>query len=314
MNDWSLELVETGAVKKIILDTDIGDDIDDALALALALNLDSLDLQAVVTVYDDVETRSRIAAKVLRAAGRPDIPVATGLADPIKNRPPHTGWIEWQARVLTEDEEFEAIVSTPGPEFIRDILEESREPMSLVAIGPLTNIARVLTDYPSTKKHIKEIVIMGGLFGRNGPEHNIHIDPEAAQTVFDARLPTRIIPLDITEKCLMGDALLRKAADDGRPLLRLMADLIACWQEGFGRAHPVLHDPLAIGCLAAPELYTFERVDVGVRLEPGELYGAVVGARNDDSPLQVCSGVKYDAFLDLFASHALDLRDGGQDR
>jgi purine nucleosidase len=284
---------------RIIIDTDIGDDIDDALALAFAVSLTQLEVAAVTTVHAEVALRSRIAAKLLDVAGHNAVPIATGISLPFR-RAPRRGWAASQGRILEGDEQFATIVSTPAPEFMKEILDRRAAPATLLAIGPLTNVARLLLDHPEVKDQLDEIVIMGGLIGRAGTEYNIHMDPEAAEVVFKAGVPMRVIPLDVTERCLMPDGLLDAIVSDGRPLQFLLSRLIKHWQDKDGRRNPVLHDPLAVGCLAAPELFTFQGFEIDVALAGSEQYGRTIARRKAESPVQVCTDVQYEAFLELF--------------
>ncbi len=291
-------------MKPVILDTDIGDDVDDALALGMILGLREFDLRGVVTVHAEVDIRARIAAKMLETGGRTDVPVAVGIGQPF-NREPRLGWAQSQGQCLNGDERFDNCIAEPGVEFTRRFIEESDGPVTLLAIGPLTNVARLLLDHPEVKTRLDEIVIMGGLFGRPQAEYNILMDPEAAQAVFHAGVPMRIIPFDITEHCLMEADLMQRLADEERPLPRLVWELIGYWQKQDGRSVPVLHDPLAVGCLVAPELYTFERRDIEVVLEKGERYGVTRSTPRAGSPLQVCTAVDFPAFQELFRSALL---------
>lgn len=290
-------------MKSIILDTDIGDDIDDALALAMLLGLGEIDLRGVVTVHGEVELRTRIAAKMLVTNARLEVPVATGISQPM-NREPRLGWAQSQGQCLSGDEVFTNCVNVPGVEFMRDLLEAAETPTTLLAIGPLTNVARLLLDYPAAAARIDELVIMGGLFGRPHPEYNILMDPDAAQIVFDAGLDMRVIPFDVTEHCLMETELMDALAEDERPPQQLLWKLIGYWQKKDGRNAPVLHDPLAVGCLVAPEFFTFEPYAVKVSLDR-ETYGVTLGARDERSRTQVCTGVNLPAFQELFRTLVL---------
>jgi purine nucleosidase/pyrimidine-specific ribonucleoside hydrolase len=292
-------------VRNIIIDTDIGDDIDDALALALAVSVEALNVCGVVTVFQDVQTRARIAAKLLAAAGQSGIPIAEGLGDPLIHRPARNCWIDWQSRGLSASDSVAAIRPIPGPSFIAEVVLASSEPVTLVGIGPLTNIASTLTLHPAVKERVDEIVIMGGCFAENHAEWNMSLDPEAARIVYESGLPMRVIPLDVTRECLMTESQLQEVAASERPVLRYLAELIAGWNERTGEKYPVLHDPLAIGCLAAPELYRFQRSAVTVDLHPGKRYGLTRAVPDESSHVQICDSVDYDAFSEFFGSQLM---------
>ncbi len=285
----------------ILLDTDIGDDIDDALALAMIFGLREIALRAVTTVHAEVDIRARIAAKMLDTVGRRDVPVAIGHGQPFKQQP-RWGWAQSEGQCLRGDERFDNIVATPAVTFMKERLEE--DPCTLLAIGPLTNVARLFLEYPEVKPRVDELVIMGGLFGRPVAEYNMLMDPEAAQIVFHAGVPMRIIPFDVTETCLIEASLTESLSEEQRPLQRLVWELIGYWRKQDGRTQPVLHDPLAVGCLVAPELYEFEPYDIEVDLSP-ERYGVTTGTRSASSRLQVCTGVDYPRFHELFSASLL---------
>lgn len=293
----------------IILDTDIGDDIDDALALAMIFGLREIELRAITTVHAEVEIRARIAAKMLHTVDKGHTPVSVGHGQPFKQSP-RWGWAQSEGQCLRGDERIDNIVSTSAVPFMKDKL--LAEPGKILAIGPLTNVARLLTEHPEVSSRIDEIVIMGGLFNRAVAEYNIFMDPEAAQIVFHAGVPMRIIPFDVTETCLIESSLMEALSEERRPLQRLVWELIGYWQKQDGRTQPVLHDPLAVGCLVAPELYEFEAFDIEVDLT-AERYGITTATPSPSSPLQVCTGVHYPKFHELFgasllAEHAAERR------
>lgn len=148
----------------IIFDTDIGSDIDDALALALALQSPELDVRAVTTVTDDTVGRSRLAWKELGLYGRHDIPLATGAGETLMG-PALTQRVPPQFQVLTAQDVLPPAASRRAADLIVDTLMESRRKLTLVPVGPLTNIALALKMEPRIKDKIERIVLMGGAFG-----------------------------------------------------------------------------------------------------------------------------------------------------
>ncbi len=285
---------------KYIFDTDIGDDIDDALALATVLNSDKMEICGITTVHGEVEIRSRLAGKIVQMFDK-NIPVVTGIAHPL-NQPPRTGVVQAQAKVLEESDEFPFIESTKVTDFIRNICASYPRSMKIMCLGPLTNIAQTLIEYPEVSGSINEIIMMGGSIAKGIPEYNIFSDPEAAEVIFKSDIPTRIMPSDITEKCIMNDSMLNRLFSANKSPQKLLADLIKYWQEFNHTTYPILHDPLTIGCLITPELYEFERVDIEVVLEPGERRGVTVGVPNHKSAKKICTSVNYEGFFKLFES------------
>lgn len=254
----------------LIVDTDIGTDIDDALALLLLLNLEDVDILGITTVYGDVELRAKIAAKIARAAGR-DIPVVAGLGEPMRSREPvwHSG--TEGIGVLTE-EERRASLGRLGIEsdavgfLVRNILSAPGE-IDLLAIGPLTNIAAAMRAEPGFSRAVRNIYFLGGGVNyphripkdfREGmsyisePSHNVECDRGAATMVFESGASISAITHDAAHQTWWDGAGARKLVDTETPeALRLVGQMMKVWLEYrsriFGR--PVTgtcpHDPIA---------------------------------------------------------------------
>jgi len=228
----------------IILDTDIGDDIDDALALALALQSPELDVRAVTTVIDDTETRTRLAWKELRLYGRHDIPVATGASEPLLD--PVRAARAPQFSVLTEADTVPAAARRRATDLIIETLLASPQQITLVPIGPLTNIALALKEQPRIKPKISRIVLMGGAFHMLIQEYNIWRDRVAAEIVFSSGVPITAVGLDVTTRCKLEGADLARLRAADNPASRFLVKLIELWQDGHAGQFPTLHDPLAV--------------------------------------------------------------------
>jgi purine nucleosidase len=236
----------------VILDTDIGDDIDDALALALALQSPELDVRLVTTVVDDVDSRTRLAWKELGLYKRHDVSLATGAAQPLLD--PQREDKAAQFTLLTADDTVPEAAHRRAADVIVETLMASPARMTVIPIGPLTNIALALSLEPRIKEKIERIVLMGGAFRVNYPEYNIQRDRVAAEMVFSSGVPITAVGLDVTTKCkLQGADLDRlKAADN--PASRFLMQLIALWQSSNPGQFPTLHDPLAVATVIRPTL------------------------------------------------------------
>ena len=186
----------------ILLDTDIGDDIDDAFALALAVASPEIDLVGVTTVAAGAEDRAWMVCRFLTAVGRREVPVAWG------RDPQPAGNIERQIQYRRHPAVIFNRTAKPikesAVEFLYAKLKEQPGKLTIVAIGPLTNIARLLKEHPDCKPWIKRLVIMGGSVrvGYDGKkpeaEWNIKSDIPAAQAVFTSGVPLVVAPLDAT--------------------------------------------------------------------------------------------------------------------
>lgn len=189
---------------KIIIDTDIGDDADDALAICLALKSEELEVMGITTVFRNTAARAQIAVRLLQLMGRTDIPVYAGIGHPlVAEADVETVPIQ----LLAGMEELEYRKDMDGVEYLRRSLSASQGDITLVTIGPLTNVGVLLCKYPEVKGKIKEIVMMGGAYYMHYNEWNILCDPEAAHIVYSSGVPIRAIGLDVTTRCQVNDQL-----------------------------------------------------------------------------------------------------------
>jgi len=175
----------------LILDTDIGTDVDDAYALVLAARSPRLDLRAVTTAYGNVALRSTIARKLLGMMGKSQVPVASGLEKALDGHEIKMGG--WEGKgLLAEAEEVKGVSPTPAPDLIIQILSGSNQKVTIASVGGLSNVAMALKMKPEVKMNLERIVIMGGcvrpfiLQGKRIPDHletNLHHDVDAATLV-----------------------------------------------------------------------------------------------------------------------------------
>ena len=244
-------LAETAKKEKktipVILDTDIGTDVDDAFALALLLASPELDLRGVTTVGTEPGTRALMVCRFLTAVGRREVPVAAGAM------PQPTEEIEKQGQYARHDDVRLNRTSKPEKEtavaFLYRQLKARPNELTLVAIGPLTNLARLLREHPDCKPWIKRIVLMGGSV-RLGykaksppePEWNIKCDIPAAQTVFRSGVPLVIAPLDATTMLKLEETSRRRLFQAETPLTSQVQTLYRLWKEPT----PTLFDPVAV--------------------------------------------------------------------
>ena len=282
----------------VIFDTDIGDDIDDALALALALQSPELDVKLVTTVADDVESRTRLVWKELGLFGRQDIPIATGAPEPLLDprRPDKAA----QFTILTGADQPPASAHARAADRIIDMLMASRVKMTLIPVGPLTNIALALREEPRIRDKIERIVLMGGAYYPARREYNIYRDRIAAQIVFSSGIPITGVGLDVTEKCTLQGADLERMNNAKAPSAQFLYQLIQLWQKDNPNRFPTLHDPLAVGTAARPSLTETQTGNVQVEILSPQLFGATVFTRDDKANTRVARNVNPREFLDLF--------------
>ncbi len=246
----------------VIIDTDAGNDIDDAFALALLLQSPEVDVRAVVTSRFESETRARLVWKILRAYGRPDIPLASGAGDGLMTLQERRPTPQFQA--LTPQDTLPPNAVGRGVPLLIETLLQSPEKITLVPIGPLTNIALALKTDPRITAKIERIVLMGGAFEMNRPETNIVNDPVAAAIVFESGVPITAVGQDVTRQVPLTAANLERIAKVGHPATQLLIQLVDRWHTWRVGQDPVLHDPLAVAVVFRPELCTFADGQVAV--------------------------------------------------
>jgi len=283
----------------IILDTDIGDSIDDAMALAFALRSPELDVRAVTTVIDDVESKTRLAWKMHGLFNRRDIPLAMGASEPLLDPVMQTSPREFD--VLTRNDIIPDAARKRAADLIVDTVLQSRGKITIAAIGPLTNIALALKSDPRIKNNIERIVIMGGAYFSTDAEYNVRRDRTAAAIVFHSGVPITAVGLDVTSQC--------KIREDDLDRLRLRTDpaglflvrLLDLAEQETHEPHPTFHDPLAIAAIFRPDLIDFQpgAVDVPLTGSGQTVFKAAAG-----STTRVGVRVNAPAFLDLFVERA----------
>jgi len=279
----------------IIIDTDIGDSIDDALALAFALRSPELDVRAVTTVIDDVEGKTRLAWKMLSIYNRRDIALAMGAPEPLLDPTMSTASKEFS--VLTRNDTIPDAARRRAADLIIDTALQSRAKITLVAIGPLTNIALALKTDPRIKGNIERIVIMGGAYLSSETEYNVKRDRAAAEIVFHSGVPITAVGLDVTSRLKLRekDSDRLRLADD--PASNFLVRLIELAEQETHDPTPTLYDPLAIAAVFRPDLLQMQAGAVDVPLSgPGQ----TIFKPADGSKTQVGVKVNAPAFLDLF--------------
>jgi len=289
----------SGHLKKVIIDTDIGDDIDDALALALALSSPELEVIAITTVYGRVDIRAKLASRILEAYNRLDIPVAMGVRRPLFGE--ESTHIPNQAPVL-EDKNFPNIVDKHAVDLIIEMLEREKS-LTIVTLGPLTNIALALLKNRDAFKN-SELVIMGGCITRPVAEYNIKTDPEAASIVFSSGLPMTLVGLDVTLKCVMTNEMLELVNKSPKPQVKLLKKFIGLWMRIYKR-NPILHDPLTVAVSFNEEIVEKARKHVVVELHGKYTRGFTVTLPKEEPNANVCIGVNSQQFLELYESRVL---------
>lgn len=251
------------ARRPVVLDTDIGTDIDDVFALGTLLGSPELDLVGATMVYGDVRLRARLAARMVRLAGRTDIPVVAGETEPLTGRPVFWGGWEGTSQPDLADEQIDE--RARAVEFLGESARTYAGELDLIAIGPLTNVATAIQHYPDFAGQLHHLYVMGGWFGaERRAEHNFRCDAEAAATVMSAGIPMTVTGLEITTQATLGFDELDRIANTGTDLARFVeAEARTYWttNESSGSSP---HDPLALLPIVRPELFEFRDVSIDV--------------------------------------------------
>lgn len=264
--------------QKIILDCDPGH--DDALAIMLAISSPELDLIGVTTVAGNtlMENATRNALIVLDMVNRPDIPVHSGSAKPLMRELRTAASMHGDGGLdgPVPNDPSRGANSTEALAFIEDSLSSASEPITIVATGPLTNIARVVTELPHLHHMIKEIVFMGGAIGLGNwtpaAEFNILVDPEAADIVMKSDLKKTMIGLEVTHEAWLDNShadQLRGTGACGDFVAELLDHFVGFHQRRFGWPGAPIHDAVTIAHLIDPTLVTtiFTNVTVETQSE-----------------------------------------------
>jgi inosine-uridine nucleoside N-ribohydrolase len=244
------------APQLVILDTDIGDDIDDAFALALALRSPEMRLLGVETAYADTELRARLVDRYLAAVDRKDIPVAAGAPTPRD----HTLSQAAYARQWPQRKHRDAV------EFLLGQIRAHPGQITLIAIGPLFNVQAAIERDPATFRKLKRVVMMGGSIylgyydakkGSMGQpasaEWNIHCDPAGARALLASGVPVFMMPLDSTQVRL-GQAEMAAIFSRGSALTDQLTLLYHQWSGAKEWRTPTLFDPVAVSYAIRPDL------------------------------------------------------------
>lgn len=233
-------------MKSIMIDTDIGTDIDDALALMMAVKSD-LDIKLITTVHGDTKIRARIAKKLTQLLGK-DIPVAYGENIPIKQS--HIFWIGNEGKDFVDNDERYDII----PDAIDRIAETAyaNKGIELAAIGPLTNIAKAIERYKGLEHYIGHIYIMGNallhkdMFFINYRAHNFKVDPEAVDIVMNTNIKKTIITTEVSKKNYLTDDDFRTINSLQNGVSDYICKSVKEWQKAIKCNLAYLYDPLTL--------------------------------------------------------------------
>jgi inosine-uridine nucleoside N-ribohydrolase len=289
--------------QRVIIDTDPG--TDDAMAILLALNSPELKVEALTVVPGNVDGKQGLenALKILSLAGRCDITVAGGAEHPLNQKLITAQYwhgknglagVELPPSKCKADSRF-------GPDLIIELIHKYPHEITLIPVGPLTNIALAVSKDPSIAGLVKNIVIMGGSIGggnvNGAAEANIYNDPEAAQIVFNAGWMVTMIGSDVGERTLITRKYLAELQSSHGPqsdFIAKIADFYLTRSEKSGYVGAAMYDPLAVGIAFDPTLGTLKEMHVDVETKGEFTRGETVANRMGSDENNVLHGDHYE--------------------
>jgi len=301
--------------KKILFDTDPG--IDDACAILLALASPELSLEGLSVIHGNcsLDQGTTNALSILELANASHIPVAKGCELPLVQPSllaPETHGDTGLGYAKLPNPQSKPI-SQHGIDFLIETILAAPGEITLVAIAPLTNVALAIRKEPRIVEALKEIIIMGGAIRHEGnttalAEFNTYVDPHAAQIVYQAGIPTTLVPLDVTYQCILTPGDVKRLQKIDSPITKFVADATRFYMEFHDEYQKidgcVINDPLALALTFAPELCTYQELPVEVDLSGGISMGKTVADfynyGKKPPNIKVALDVRARDFIDLF--------------
>lgn len=241
--------------QKVIFDTDIGDDLDDAFALALAVSNPRIQVMEVTSAWGDTALRARLAARLLKKTGHGNIPVAAGPQTTAHSTFTQRRWAQQYPAKSWPD----AIADTLA------IIRQNPSQITLISVSPLSNVGALIDKDPATFRLLKQVVIMGGSIHRGygdlgytpdhgpDPEYNILLDIPSARKLFNSGVPVYVMPLDSTQ--LKLDEVMRSTLfSQGTPVTDALSQLYEQWTASTQNPTPTLFDAMAVAATIDPDL------------------------------------------------------------
>lgn len=283
-------------MRKIIIDTDPG--TDDALAIMAALNSPDLVVAGITTVGGNARLAhtTRNALRLMEYLGVSDVPVSAGAARPLHGSFTYAYHVHGSAGLgVRLSASRSKVIPVPASKLIHDLTSASPGQITLIALGPLTNVARALQEHAELLEVIANIVIMGGAVKDKGnitpyAEFNIYDDPWAANIVFSSGVPVELVSLDVTHQTYFhrdeGPRWFVGQSKSAQLANRILTNTF-CSRKDLDEFH--LHDPLAVASVIEPNLLTYRRASVSVVTE-GDQRGRIIPSYGD-GPVKVAFGV-----------------------
>jgi purine nucleosidase len=275
-------------MRPVILDTDIGSDVDDILALVMLAKSPELQLIGVTTVYGDTVHRARIAKATCAMLQRPEVGIVAGAPKPISGRQVY--WAGHEGEGMLGLDEISIDTSIKAEDYLVGKAKQLSGDLEVLAIGPLTNIAKAIQFSNDFKSRLKHLYIMGGAFWLDRPEHNIRCDVDAAQIVFESGIPMTAVGLDLTFRVWLTEQDVQQISTLPNQLGKSLENEIRTWWtfRDLDRNNP--HDPLAGLAMIHPEIFRFEYGDVRIG-KSGRDYAKTIVTNPGKGAVRIASDV-----------------------
>ncbi len=316
--------------RRIVLDTDMASDVDDALSLALGLASPEIELVAITHVGRESRLRAQVSRRLLELAGRGEIPVYAGCRVPVLGGEGFN-WFGHEGVGILEPEPAPPIEEEHAVSALARLLR-THDDLELVAIGPLTNLAVMLMLDPDLVGRIRGLTLMGGHVRRAeygghvfepGVDYNLCADPQAAYVVLRSGIPTRLVTADVTLQTWLTSADLERLDARGTAFHDALAEAIRIWtplqKRIFGSAGcdveddnvAFLHDPLALASVHDESFCSFEELEIEPAIE-GELFRTHERKEPTQASLRMRCATSVDAkgFRDYFMARVMGLTPG----
>lgn len=305
------------ARQRIIVDTDIGTDVDDAYALLLLAHCPEVKIEAITTVWADALLRARIVRKLFDLLDLTDIPVAVGEDKPL-NSERDAFLMGHEGEGVFDGTEKLSLSDAPAADVIESLLRRYPHEIKVLLIGPQTNLGKMLVRKPELGGLIKEFVIMGGtpfygpreigLFGEKPIDYNLVADPEAARVVFDSGVPITMIGLNVTMQTLLKRDHLERLKGSAAPATQLVCAMTERWLDVINQDYTPMHDPLAVTAAFTLEFLETMMLNVAIETEGKLTAGLTVVNRHANAELnrvRVASDVRSEEFLEFMLQRIL---------
>jgi purine nucleosidase len=285
-------------MRHLVIDTDIGTDVDDAIALLQIIgDRNEIDL-SITTVYGDVKLRAEIADQYCKLA-RTKIAIHLGAKKTLSGKEVWVSGLE--GSVLTESTRIH-VNDKPACDHLFELTSDLSKRVSILAIGPLTNIAEAVMRDPQFPSRVEHLYVMGGRFAEGKSEHNILSDVSAAKTVFDAGFTMSVVGIEITSQVKMFEDSFQRIKSVGE-IGQMLVQEIGLWRNLWGRDWITPHDSIAYLMFSRPELFLFSAPgQIHVNTTDGEEHGRTYFTKNSSGTHRIVQKLNLDQVLDSILS------------